>query len=109
MAERRRPALWSPEAIDDLNGIWDHYAAAAGARTADDVVRRIGRAVAVLEEQPMAGRSRDEIRLDLRSIAVSPHVIFYRVVGMRGEIVRVLDGRRDIDEIFAQEDPDHQT
>jgi toxin ParE1/3/4 len=108
MAERRRPALWSPEAIDDLNGIWDHYAAAAGAGIADDIVRGIGRIVAVLDEQPKAGRSRDDIRAGLRSIPANPHVIFYRLVGMRAEIVRVLDGRRDIDEIFAQEGPDSQ-
>jgi len=103
MAERRRPVLWSPEAVNDIEEVWDFYAGAGGARTADEVVRRIGRIVTMLEEQPMAGRSRDEIRLGLRSMAASPHVIFYRVAGMRAEIVRVLDGRRDIDEIFADE------
>jgi len=36
-----------------------------------------------------------------RSIAVRPHVIFYRVQDGSAEIVRVLHGRRDLDEIFG--------
>ena len=30
MAEVRRAALWSPEALDDRERIWDYYARAAG-------------------------------------------------------------------------------
>jgi hypothetical protein len=33
----------------------------------------------------------------------SPQVIFYRVRANVPEIVRILDGRRDIDEIFSAE------
>jgi toxin ParE1/3/4 len=101
MAERRRPALWSSEAISDLDGIWDYYARVAGSNTAGNILREIGKIVALIEDHPFAGRSRDEIRPDLRSIATSPHVVFYRVVNERPEIVRVLDGRQDIDEIFT--------
>jgi plasmid stabilization system protein ParE len=34
---------------------------------------------------------------------VNPHVVFYRVTNDGAEIVRVLDGRRDLDEIFARD------
>jgi toxin ParE1/3/4 len=51
----------------------------------------------------MAGRSRDEVRAGLRSISASPHVVFCRLKGDQPEIVRVLDGRQDIDEIFSDE------
>jgi len=57
----------------------------------------------MLEEHPLAGRARDELRLGLRSITVPPHVVFYRITDNDPEIVRVLDGRRDIDRIFADE------
>jgi len=58
----------------------------------------------MLEEHPLAGRARDELRLGLRSITVRrPHVVFYRITDNDPEIVRVLDGRRDIDRIFADE------
>jgi plasmid stabilization system protein ParE len=40
----------------------------------------------------------------LRSFAATPHVVFYRVVNDTPEIVRVLDGRQDIEEKFAARD-----
>lgn len=40
-------------------------------------------------------------RPGLRSVLASPYVIFYRVNGDIAELVRILDGRRDIDEIFS--------
>jgi plasmid stabilization system protein ParE len=65
-------------------------------------VRKIGDACHLLEDHPYAGRPRDEVRTGLRSLAVRPLVVLYRVrtEGI-AEIVRVIDGRRDIDEIFA--------
>jgi toxin ParE1/3/4 len=38
---------------------------------------------------------------DLRSLAAAPQTVFYRVKDNRPEIVRVLDGRQDIEEIFS--------
>jgi plasmid stabilization system protein ParE len=40
----------------------------------------------------------------LRSFAATPHVVFYRVANDTPEIVRVLDGRQDIEEKFAARD-----
>jgi toxin ParE1/3/4 len=57
----------------------------------------------MLEEHPLAGRGRDEIRPGLRSALSTPYVIFYRIRDNAPEVVRVLDGRRDIDEIFSDE------
>jgi toxin ParE1/3/4 len=54
-----------------------------------------------LQDHPFAGRARDDVRPGLRSIAASPHVVFYRVRNEVAEIIRVLDRRRDVDEIFA--------
>ncbi len=36
-------------------------------------------------------------------MAASPHIIFYRVNEGSAEVIRVLDGRRDLDEIFAHD------
>src|SRR5438876_1798339 len=103
MAERDRPLIWSPEAQSDLSEIWDYYFTVAGRPAADVIVRRIVGACILLEEHPFSGRTRDEIRSGLRSIAVNPHVVFYRVGRETAEIIRVLDGRRDLDEIFSEE------
>jgi toxin ParE1/3/4 len=104
MAEGRRAALWSPEALDDRERIWDYYVRVAGRHTAEKMLREIAEVIALLEDHPFAGRSRNEVRSDLRSFAATPHVVFYRLVDDRPEIVRVLDGRQDIEEKFAAPD-----
>lgn len=101
MAGRKRPIVWSPEAEADLAHIWNYYVEVAGHKVADAIVRAIGEACLMLEEHPLAGRTRDEIRPGLRSVLASPYVIFYRVNADIAQIIRILDGRRDIDEIFS--------
>jgi toxin ParE1/3/4 len=101
MVNPRRPIDWSPEARADLSEVWNYYVNVAGRNTADKIVREIDEVCRLLEEHPFAGRARDEVRHGLRSIAARPHVVFYRVKNDVAEIVRVLDGRRDLDEIFA--------
>lgn len=66
-------------------------------------MRGIGEACVLLDDHPFAGRARNEVRPGLRSIAASPHIVFYRVNNDVAEIVRILDGRRDLDEIFARD------
>jgi toxin ParE1/3/4 len=101
MAEHKPAILWSPEALEDIDRLWDYYAHAAGPVTADKILREVAKAVAVINDFPLAGRSRDEIRADLRSLAAAPQTVFYRVKDNRAEIVRVLNGRQDIEEIFS--------
>jgi toxin ParE1/3/4 len=107
MAHRRRTVVWSPEARADLSDIWDGYAKLAGRRGADKIVREITGSSRLLEDHPFAGRARDEIRPGLRSIPSHPYVIFYRIREDVAEIVRILHGRRDLDEIFANDPGDH--
>jgi toxin ParE1/3/4 len=104
MAEAKRAALWSPEALDDRERIWDYHVQVAGRHTAEKILREIAEVIALIEDHPFAGRARNEVRGGLRSFAAKPHVIFYRVVDDTPEIVRVLDGRQDIEEKFAAQD-----
>ncbi len=103
MAAPGRPAIWSPEAIADLDTIWRYYENVAGRSTAEKIAREIDQLVATVEAHPFAGRSRDELRPGVRSLAATPHVLFYRVANGIPEVMRILDGRQDIDEIFAAE------
>ncbi len=107
MARRRRAIIWSPEARTDLSNIWEYYAGRAGRRPADKIVRDIAGSSRLIEHHPLAGRARDEIRPGLRSIPARPYVIFYRIRDDVAEIVRILHGRRDVDEIFANDTTDH--
>jgi toxin ParE1/3/4 len=104
MVEGRRAAIWSPEALADRDGIWGYYVQVAGRNTAEKILRSIGDVVAIIEEHPFAGRPRNEVRPGLHSLAGTPYVVFYRIVNDTPQIVRVLDGRRDIEEVFAERD-----
>jgi toxin ParE1/3/4 len=101
MTGAERPAVWSPEAEADLLGIWAHLAAAASPDIADHQLREIERAVAMLAQWPFVGRVRNELLAGLRSVPVHPYTVFYRVAAASLQIVRVLDGRRDIDAEMA--------
>ena len=71
-----------------------------GSPSRKKVIREIAETSRMIEEHPLIGRSRNEVRPGLRSLVSHPNVIFYRVRNDIPEIVRVLDGRRDIDSIF---------
>jgi toxin ParE1/3/4 len=86
-----------------LAEIWRYYGSAAGADVADNIVRQIENTARILDNHPLAGSTRDEIRPGPRSIASRPYVLFYRVRSDVAEVVRVLHGRRDIDQVFAQQ------
>lgn len=101
MVAHKPEIVWSPEALDDIDRLWDYYVRAAGRVTADKILREVAKAVSVINDFPLAGRARDEIRAGLRSLAASPQTVFYRLRDDRPEIVRVLDGRQDIEEIFS--------
>jgi toxin ParE1/3/4 len=102
MPAHKSSVIWSPEALNDIDHLWDYYAGVAGGAAADRLLREIARVVATLDDFPFAGRSRDEIRAGLRSLAVSTQIVFYRLNDSHAEIIRVLDGRRDIEEIFSE-------
>jgi toxin ParE1/3/4 len=104
MARRKQSVLWSAEAERDVTDIWNYWAREASPAVADDFLRAIGRAIARLQEWPFSGRKRDELIAGLRSAGARPNVIFYRPRERQIEIVRVLDGRRDIDAIFTEPD-----
>jgi toxin ParE1/3/4 len=97
-----RPVVWSPEADEDLVQLWLYLAEEASEGAADRRLREIERACATLSQWPQSGRARDELLPGLRSVPVSPQVIFYRVSAAAIEIVRVLHGHRDIDAIFSK-------
>ena len=56
-----------------------------------------------LAASPLMGRERDDLRPGIREVVVYPTVLFYRVSRQQIEIVRVVDGRRDIAAIFGED------
>jgi plasmid stabilization system protein ParE len=62
MGEARRAALWSPEALDDRERLWDYYVRVAGRHTAEKELREIAAVIALIEDHPFAERPRNEVR-----------------------------------------------
>ena len=69
---------------------------------ADEVSERIIAACERLGEKPLSGMRRKEIRPTLRSVAVNPYTIYYRIVRERVEISRILHQRQDAARILRK-------
>ena len=66
------------------------------------MAREIDRKFENLSHFPFIGRERSSLAPGLRSLVAGMYVIFYLVERDRVTIVRVLDGRRDIDAEFQR-------
>src|SRR4051794_4034066 len=88
----------SPQAILDLNEIWDYSARMWNAEQADDYIRLISGACHELGTKTRSGRSVDELRSGYLKYLVGSHVVFYRWSSNEFlEVVRILHQRMDIE------------
>jgi toxin ParE1/3/4 len=91
--------LIRPLAEQDLDDIWD-YIAISNSDQAEKVLRHLYAKMGTLTHNPYLGRERKEIEVGLRSFAVGSHIIFYYPLSDGIEVVRVLHGARDFQDIF---------
>lgn len=103
MAEHKLPVIWSPEALDDVNRLGTTTPKRRELERLTESCVRSGRPSRSLTTFP-SPVGRDEIRTGLRSLAAAPQIVFYRLKDDRPEIVRVLDGRQDIEAIFSDDE-----
>lgn len=87
----------SAAATDDLKNIYQHTVEVRGKAQADKYWSGIKKQLWLLAQQPQMGRQRPELSPDIRSLIINRHVIFYRVNAMQVEIIRLLNGRQDVD------------
>lgn len=87
---RRRPL-----ARQDLIEIW-LYIAEDNEGAADRFLSRIEDTLDMLAENPLAGRDRSELAERLRSFPIGNYLVFYRPEADGIDVVRVLNGYRDI-------------
>jgi toxin ParE1/3/4 len=92
--------IFSWHARRDLIDIW-FTIAKDDPNVADRILAEIEAKCSLLQRHPYIGRARSELLPDLRSFPRRPFVIFYHVSGQNVEIVRVLDGRRDLKAVFT--------
>jgi toxin ParE1/3/4 len=101
MISERSHLLWSPQAEGDLAEIWRWGAKLFSPAAADRHLRNIHAAAERCRLAPFLGRERDDLRPDVREIVVYPTVVFYRVTSEAVEIIRVIDGRRNLAALFG--------
>ncbi|HYS23002.1 MAG TPA: type II toxin-antitoxin system RelE/ParE family toxin [Candidatus Eisenbacteria bacterium] len=89
----------SPRASSDLIEIWS-YIADDSVANADAFIDKLYRTIQLLARQPGSGRRREELAPGIQSFPLGHYIIFYRAVASVIEIVRVLHGARDIENIF---------
>jgi toxin ParE1/3/4 len=66
------------------------------------MVARFSRRFDELREFPFLGPDRSELRASLRGLLMDDYVAFYLVEADRIVIVRVIDGRRDLEHEFSK-------
>jgi toxin ParE1/3/4 len=94
--------LLAPQAAADLGDIWYYVARESGSlELADHLIDSITERFLLLAGHPYLGRRRDDdLGIGLRSFAVGEYVIVYLVADKDVLILRVVHGRRDLEELF---------
>jgi toxin ParE1/3/4 len=91
----------SERANEDLLSIYS-YLWQRNPTAADAILQRIDEKFQQLSELPFIGRERSSLAPGLRSVVAGMHLIFYVVDPDSVTIVRVIDGRMDIDAEFRR-------
>jgi toxin ParE1/3/4 len=79
-----------------------HYIAERNPGAAGAIVQRIDRKIQQLRYFPFIGRQRSSLAPGLRSVLAGMHSIFYLVGDEQITVVRIIDGRMDIDVEFRK-------
>lgn len=95
MADISQPYDLTEQAAQDLEDIFDYTANEFGGAQAVTYVSEFEGAFENLAANPELGRERTEIRNGLRSLVKNSHVIFYRIVKKRVQIIRILHASSD--------------
>ena len=89
----------SDKAKSDLIRIY-HYLEERSPHAATAFAQRIDSNFANLVRFPFIGRDRSWLAPGIRRLVVGRHLVFYTVDSEQVTIVRVIDGRMDVDEEF---------
>ena len=96
------PVLRAERAEKDLVQILD-YLEQHSPPAAERVATAVDRRCAQLEQLPEIGRPREEIAPGLRSLVIERYVLFYRVTPTAVQVLRILDGARDLVRVMKEE------
>ena len=95
-------AVWSPQAVLDLEEVAAYVAFHEGRpTTADRIVREVHALAELIATQPEMGSEKAELGRNCRSCSYKKRwMILYRPVTDGIDVVRFVDGQRDFDSLF---------
>jgi len=96
--------IWSKDAGDELAEIISYIKYNTGRITAEKIYTKIINEVKRVSENP-AGRRIAPLLRDfginyIHQLNISPWILFYKVMEKRMEIISIIDGRRNMEEIL---------
>lgn len=94
---------YSFRASTDLIDLWLHIVTRSSA-TADACLDRIETRCERLRTFPKLGPERPDIAADARVLVIERWLVIYRIAGEDVQIVRVVDGSRDLTNLALTED-----
>ncbi len=86
----------------DLLDIWD-YIADDSLQQADEFLDRLEGKLQTLARNPGSGRRREELLTGLRSFPLGNYLVFFQEIENGIDVIPVLHGSRDIEDIFRKE------
>ena len=91
----------SPQAVADLQAIWDYIGIKQGSPgAASDQLVRFHEKFALLASQPLMGEIREDLRPGLRIFVADSYLILYYPLGDGIEVVGVVHAARHIEWLF---------
>jgi toxin ParE1/3/4 len=88
-----------PQALSDLDDIFD-YIAEDSLNRAAGFIKKLYEQMGKVADNPSIGRRRDRLLPGLRSFPYGNYLIFYIPIDNGVDVVRVLNGARDIEALF---------
>jgi toxin ParE1/3/4 len=92
--------LLSAKARSDLKNIYNYIADRSSEGQASKFLKTLERSMQQLGRSPGIGTRRDYLAPDLLGFPEGNYIIFYQATDKGIRIIRVLHGRRDIDNLF---------
>ncbi len=102
---RSQRALLAPAAARDLRRIRAWIAGESGVDRANVLLRGLLDVVERLAEMPALGVLRPSFGKEVRCFVRRPYLVFYRVRDERVQVLRIIDGRRDLQIAWLEDKP----
>jgi toxin ParE1/3/4 len=90
----------SPETSQDLNAIADYFLS-CNVDAGESFFKEFSKKCQYLVNFPNLGRSYEHLRAGMRGIPLDGYIIFYQVMEDGLEILRVINGRQDLEALFS--------